>query len=93
MGLPQITFVGYWRRTRMFLPIGCSKKLPPRRGYQICTTKKLVLELCGDKFSWYIDMRKVKATQGRRWPLTHKGIMSLLGLANYYHHFILGFYF
>ena len=36
-------------------------------------------------------MMKVKAIQRRRWPLTHKGLRSLLGLANYYHHFIQDF--
>jgi hypothetical protein len=37
-------------------------------------------------------MRKVKAIQERRWPLIHEGRMSLLGLANYYHHFIQDFF-
>jgi hypothetical protein len=36
-------------------------------------------------------MMKVKAIQRRRWPLTYKGLRSLLGLANYYHHFIQDF--
>ena len=31
---------------------------------------------------------KVKAIQRRRWPLTQKGLRSLLGLANYYHYLI-----
>jgi hypothetical protein len=35
-----------------------------------------------------MDMMKVKAIQRRRWPLTYKGLRSLLGLANYHHHFI-----
>jgi hypothetical protein len=38
-------------------------------------------------------MRMVKAIQERKWPLTHKGRMLLLGLANYYHHFIQDFLF
>ena len=33
-------------------------------------------------------MMKVKAIQRRRWPLAYKGLRSLLGLANYHHHFI-----
>jgi hypothetical protein len=36
-------------------------------------------------------MKNVKAIQERRWPLTHKGCMSLLGLVKYYHHFIQDF--
>jgi hypothetical protein len=35
-----------------------------------------------------MDMMKVKAIQRKRWPLTYKGLRSLLGLANYHHHFI-----
>ena len=38
-----------------------------------------------------MDMMKVKAIQESRWPLIHKGLRSLLGLANYYHHFIQDF--
>jgi hypothetical protein len=38
-----------------------------------------------------MDMMKVKAIQRRRWPLTYKGPRSLLGLANYHHHFIQDF--
>jgi hypothetical protein len=38
-----------------------------------------------------MDMMKVKAIQRRRWSLTYKGLRSLLGLANYYHHFIQDF--
>jgi hypothetical protein len=37
-------------------------------------------------------MRRVKAIQERRWSLTHKGRISMFGLANYYHHFIQGFF-
>jgi hypothetical protein len=37
-------------------------------------------------------MKKVKAIHERRWPLIHKGRMSLLGLTNYYHHFIQDFF-
>ena len=55
------------------------------------STRDLVLELCGDERSWLIDMMKVKEIQERRWPLTHKECRSLLGLANYYHHFIQDF--
>jgi hypothetical protein len=36
-------------------------------------------------------MMKVKAIQRRRWPLTYKGLRSLLGLANSYHHFMQDF--
>jgi hypothetical protein len=35
---------------------------------------------------------KVKAIQRRMWPLTYKGLRSLLGLANYHHHFIQEFF-
>jgi hypothetical protein len=35
-----------------------------------------------------MDMMKVKAIQRRRWPLTYKGLRSLLGLTNYHHHFM-----
>jgi hypothetical protein len=38
-----------------------------------------------------MDMMKVKAIQRRRWSLTYKGLRSLFGLANYYHHFIQDF--
>jgi hypothetical protein len=34
---------------------------------------------------------KVKAIQRRRWPLSYKGLRSLLGLANSYHHSIQDF--
>jgi hypothetical protein len=37
-------------------------------------------------------MKKVKTIQERRWPLTHKGRMSLFGLAKYYYHFIQDFF-
>jgi hypothetical protein len=38
----------------------------------------------GNPRDWWMDM----AIQEKWWPLTHKGLRSLLGLANYYHHFI-----
>jgi hypothetical protein len=38
-----------------------------------------------------MDMMTVKAIQKRRWPMTYKGLRSLLGLAKYYHHFIQDF--
>jgi hypothetical protein len=34
-------------------------------------------------------MMKVKAIQRKRWPLTYKGLRSLLGLANYHHHHLI----
>jgi hypothetical protein len=37
-------------------------------------------------------MKNVKTIQERRWPLIHKGRMSLFGLANYYYHFIQDFF-
>ena len=36
-------------------------------------------------------MKNVKAIQEENWPLTQKGLRSLVGLANYYHHFIRDF--
>jgi hypothetical protein len=87
MGLLQITFVGYWRGTRMYSPIGCSKKSPPRSGKQLCSPRCWVLKLSGDEWSWWMNMMKVKAIQRTRWPLIHKELRSLFGLANYYHHF------
>jgi hypothetical protein len=39
-----------------------------------------------------MNMVKVKVIQKRRWPLTHKELRSLFGLANYYHHFIQDFF-
>ena len=36
-------------------------------------------------------MRKVKAIQKGRWPLTQKWLRSLLHLADYYHHFMRDF--
>ena len=36
-------------------------------------------------------MRKVKAIQEEKWPLTQKGLRSLVSLANYYHRFIRDF--
>ena len=38
-----------------------------------------------------MDMKKVKAIQEEKWPLTQKGLRSLVGLANYYHRFIRDF--
>ena len=38
-----------------------------------------------------MDTRKVKAIQEKKWPLTQKRLRSLVGLANYYHQFILDF--
>jgi hypothetical protein len=37
-------------------------------------------------------MVEIKVIQKRRWPLPHKGLRSLLGLANYHHHFIQDFF-
>ena len=36
-------------------------------------------------------MKNVKAIQEGNWPLIQKGLRSLVGLANYYHHFIRDF--
>ena len=40
---------------------GLFKKLLPRNGKQLCWMKYWVLELCGEKWSWWTNMRKVKA--------------------------------
>ena len=58
---------------------------------KICSTRDWILELCGDKWTWWMDMKKVKAIQEEKWPLTQKGLRSLVGLANYYHRFIRDF--
>jgi hypothetical protein len=67
------------------------KKLPPSWEQQFCSQKCWFLKLCCNKWSWWMDMMKVKAIWNKKWPLTHKGIRSLFGLANYYHHFIQDF--
>ena len=64
------------------------KKSPPRSGKQLCSTKDWVLGLCGEKWNWWIHMKMVKAIQEEKWPLTQKGLRSLVDLANYYHRFI-----
>ena len=67
------------------------KNLLRRNGMQLCWTRYKLLELCGDKWSWWTDMRMVKAIQKEKWPLTQKGFRSLVGLANYYYRFIWDF--
>ena len=48
-------------------------------------------KLCGDEQRWWKNMRKIKAIQEWKRPLTQNGHRSLLALANYYHHFNQGF--
>ena len=38
------------------------KKSPPRSGMQLCSVRDWVLELCGDQWSWWMDMTMVKAS-------------------------------
>ena len=64
------------------------KKFPPRNEKQLCSTRDWVVEVCGDKWSWWTNMKNVKEIQEENWPLTQKTLRSLVGLANYYHHFI-----
>ena len=64
------------------------KTLRPRNGKQLCSTRDWLLEVCGDKWSWWTDMRMVKEIQEVKWPLNQKKLRSLVCLANYNHHFI-----
>ena len=87
-----------WNHIRMVLTRyndaitnGLLKKSPPKSGNQLWSMKDSVLELCGDKWSWWTDTMKVKAIQKYKWSLTQKRFMSLLSLANYNCHFIQGF--
>ena len=50
--------------------------------------KDWAIKLYDDKWSWKTKMRRVKAIQEGKWPLTQKG----LGQTNYYHRFIWDFF-
>ena len=64
------------------------KMLPPTSGKQLCSSRYWVLKVCGDKWSWWMNMKNVKAIQEENWPLTLKKLRLSDSLANYFHHFI-----
>ena len=90
-GPSQTTFVGCWWHTKMYSPMCCSKQLLPKNGKQLCSTKDWVLGLCGNNWSWSMDIKMVKAIQEEKWTLPKKGLRSLIDLAKYYHRFIRDF--